>query len=129
MASRLLLASSSIALFFGGAVHTRSFGKAATAISASALAPFFAKAFKALWLIDSTMLFMSAIIFALAAFRPALASRSVLTLIALMLAVIATLLYYFVGIIMPAHLLAVASLLGFGGAALGLVSGDSALSR
>jgi hypothetical protein len=113
--SRIFLAVSSILLFLGGAVHTRSFEKAVAAVSASNLAPFFARAFKALWLIDSTMLFTSAIIFAIVGLRPALASRAVLALVALMPAVVAVLVYSFVGAIMPAHLLALASGLALAG--------------
>jgi hypothetical protein len=118
MLSRIFLAASSILLLFGGAVHTRAFEKAVAAISASNLAPFFAKTFKALWLIDSTMLFTSAIIFALVSFRPSMASRAVLALVALMPAVVALLLYSFIGAIMPAHLLVLASSLALAGALL-----------
>jgi hypothetical protein len=107
--SRFLLAASAAMLFFGGAVHTLAFPKAVAAISGSNLAPFFAKGFKTLWLIDSTMLLISGIIFGLIAVRPAIASRVVVTLLALMPAIVAVLLYSFVGAVMPAHLLAVAS--------------------
>ena len=118
MFSRILLGFSSILLLFGGVVHTRAFGKATAVVSTSNLAPFFAKTFKALWLIDSTMLFTSAIIFASLAFRPALASKPVLMLVALMPGIVAALLYFFLGVIMPAHLLALASVLAFAGALL-----------
>jgi hypothetical protein len=116
--SRISLGVAAMLLLFGGTVHTRAFEKAVTAVSASNLAPFFAKAFKALWLIDSTMLFTSAIIFGLVAFRPALASSVIVALVAVMPAVVAALLYSFVGAIVPAHLLVVASILGFAGALL-----------
>jgi hypothetical protein len=118
MLSRIFLVASSLLLLFGGAVHTRAFEKAVAAVSASNLAPFFAKTFKALWLIDSTMLFTSAIIFALVSFRPSMASRGVSALVALMPAVVAVLLYSFIGAIMPAHLLALASGLALAGALL-----------
>lgn len=118
MFSRILFGLSSILLLFGGVVHTRAFGKATALVSASNLAPFFVKTFKALWLIDSTMLFTSAIIFALVVFRPSVATNAVLMLVALMPAVVAALLYLFVGVIMPAHLLVLASALAFAGALL-----------
>jgi hypothetical protein len=107
--SRLLLAASAAVLLFGGAVHTLAFKKAVAAVSASNLAPFFANAFKALWLIDSTMLITSAIIFGLTAARPVMASSVLVALVALMPAVVAVLLYSFVGAIVPAHLLVVAA--------------------
>ena len=116
--SRVLLAASSAVLLFGGAVHTLAFKKLVAAVAASNLPPFFAKAFKALWLIDSTMLITSAIVFGLIAARPVVASRAVAALLALMPAVTAVLLYYFVGSIMPAHLLVVASALAFSSALL-----------
>ncbi|PYK11439.1 MAG: hypothetical protein DME65_07290 [Verrucomicrobia bacterium] len=111
--SRLLLAFSAALLLFGGAVHTLAFKKATTAVETSNLAPFFAKAFKALWLIDSTMLITSAVVFGLLAARPLMASGAVVVLVALMPAITAALLYFFVGSIVPAHLLVIASALAF----------------
>jgi hypothetical protein len=116
--SRLFLAASAAVLLFGGAVHTLAFKKAVAAVSASNLAPFFAKALKALWLIDSTMLITSAIIFGVIAVRPVLASSVIVALLALMPAVVAVLLYSFIGAIMPAHLLVIAAGLAFAAALL-----------
>jgi hypothetical protein len=109
--SRLLLAASSAILLFGGAVHTLAFKKAVAAIAASNLAPFFGKALKALWLIDSTMLITTALIFGLVAVRPAMVSRVFVVLVSLSPALTAILLYSFIGAIMPAHLLVIASAL------------------
>jgi hypothetical protein len=116
--SRLCLAAAALLLAFGGWVHTRAFQKAAEVISASDLPEFFAKAFKMLWLIDSTMLFTSAIIFGVVALRPATASRVIVALVALVPAVVAVLLYSLIGAIVPAHLLVVAAALGFAGSLL-----------
>jgi hypothetical protein len=107
--SRLFLAVSAAVLLFGGAVHTLAFEKAVAAVSVSDLAPFFGKALKALWLIDSTMLITSGIIFGVIAVRPVMASSVVVALLALMPAVVAALLYSFMGAIMPAHLLVIAA--------------------
>jgi len=109
--SRLLLAASSAILLFGGAVHTLAFKKAVAAVAASNLAPFFGKALKALWLIDSTMLITTALIFGLVAVRPAMVSRVFVVLVSLSPALTAILLYSFIGAIMPAHLLVIASAL------------------
>ena len=116
--SRICLAAAAMLLLFGGVVHTGAFQKAVAVVSASDLTPFFAKTFKALWLIDSTMVLTSAIIFGVVAFRPAMASKAVVALVGLMPAVVAVLLYSFVGAIVPAHLLLVASGLAFAGALL-----------
>src|SRR5882724_956843 len=116
--SRLLLATSSAILLFGGVVHTLAFQKAVTAVTASDLAPFFGKALKGLWLIDSTMLITLAIVFGLIAVQPVMASSVVVALLTLMPAVVAILLYCFIGAIMPAHLLVVAAALGFAAALL-----------
>jgi hypothetical protein len=116
--SRLLLAASSAILLFGGAVHTLAFKKAVAAIATSNLAPFFGKTLKALWLIDSTMLITTALIFGLVAVRPAMVSRVFVVLVSLSPALTAILLYSFIGAIMPAHLLVVASALAVSAALL-----------
>jgi len=116
--SRLFLAASAAVLLFGGAVHTLAFKKAVAAVTASNLVPFFANALKALWLIDSTMLITSGIVFGLIATRPVMASSVVVGLLALMPATVAVLLYAFIGPTMPAHLLVLASGLALAGALL-----------
>jgi hypothetical protein len=116
--SRIFLGASAALLLLGGAVHTLAFKKAVAAVAASDLAPFFGKALKGLWLIDSTMLITLAIVFGLIAVRPALASSVVVALLTLMPAVVAILLYCLIGAIMPAHLLVVVAALGFAAALL-----------
>jgi hypothetical protein len=58
--------------------------KKAVAVAASDLAPFFGKALKGLWLIDSTMLITLAILFGLIAAGPVMASLALAALLALM---------------------------------------------
>jgi hypothetical protein len=116
--SRIFLGACAALLLFGGAVHTLAFKKAAAAIAASDLAPFFGKSLKGLWLIDSTMLITLAIVFGLIAVRPVMASSVVVALLTLMPAVVAILLYCIIGAIMPAHLLVVVAVLGFAAALL-----------
>jgi hypothetical protein len=116
--SRIFLGASAALLLFGGAVHTLAFKKAVAAVAASDLAPFFGKALKGLWLIDSTMLINLAIVFGLIAVRPVMASSVVVALLTLMPTVVAILLYCFIGAILPAHLLVVVAALGFAAALL-----------
>src|SRR5260370_42298422 len=111
--SRLLLSISAALLLFGGVVHALAFKKAAAAVADSNLAAFYAKALKGLWLIDSATLIILACLFGLLAVRPDMAGGPVVALMALIPAATAALLYYFVGAFMPAHLLLVASVLGF----------------
>jgi len=116
--SRIFLGASAALLLLGGAVHTLAFKKAVAAVAASDLAPFFGKALKGLWLIDSTMLITLAIVFGVIAVRPAMASSVVVALLTLMPAVVAILLYCLIGAIMPAHLLVVVAAPGFAAALL-----------
>jgi len=116
--SKIFLGVASALLLFGGAVHTLAFKKAATAIAASDIAPFFGKALKALWLIDSTMLITLGIVFGLIAVRPVVASSVVVALLTLIPAIVAILLYCIIGAVMPAHLLVVVAALGFAAALL-----------
>lgn len=116
--SRIFLGASAALLLLGGAVHTLAFKKAVAAVAASDLAPFFGKALKGLWLIDSTMLITLAIVFGVIAVRPAMASSVVVALLTLMPAVVAILLYCLIGAVMPAHLLVVVAALGFAAALL-----------
>jgi hypothetical protein len=116
--SRIFLGASAALLLFGGVVHTLAFKKAVAAVAESDLVPFFGKALKGLWLIDSTMLITLAIVFGLIAVRPVMASSVIVALLTLMPAVVAILLYFFIGAIMPAHLLVVVAALGFAAALL-----------
>lgn len=75
---------------------------------------------KALWLIDSATLITLAIVLALVAARPHLASRPVIILLALVPAATAFFLYKFIGNFVPAHmLLASAVATVFGGVGFG----------
>jgi len=110
---RLLLLLSAAILVFGGAVHARAFKGAVAAIAASNLPAFYANSFKGLWLIDSATLITLGIVFGLFAVRPVTASGGVVSLLALIPAATAGLIYYFVGPFMPAHLLMTGAVLAF----------------
>ena len=102
---RVLLLVSAVILVFGGIVHARAFTRTLAAIASSDLPAFYGNAFKALWLIDSATLITLGIVFGLVAFRPVIMSGAVVSLLALIPAATAGLIYYFIGPFVPAYLL------------------------
>jgi len=102
---RFLLAFSSALSAAGGAAHAAPFNHALAAISAANLRPFYGNSFKALWLGDSTTLFLLAVVFAVIAGRPSSAGRPVILLLALIPAAVAVLIYTFLGAFFAGHLL------------------------
>ena len=106
LVSRLLLVVAALVLAAGGLMHARAFAKTLVALAASNLAPFYASALKALWLIDSATLLTLAVVFAVVAARPPMASRLVVVLLALVPAATSFFLYRYLGHFLPAHLLA-----------------------
>ena len=110
---RLLLAGSSLIMALGGPAHAAVFNKAAAILAPANLPPFYTGSFKALWLADSATLVTLALAFGLVAFRPTMASRPVVLLLALIPAATAGLIYHFVGGFFAAHLLMAAALAAF----------------
>jgi len=102
---RLLLAFSSLLSAVGGALHAAPFNRALAAIAAANLQPFYGNSFKALWLSDSTTLFILAGVFALIAAKPSAATKPVVVLLALIPAAVAVLIYTFLGSFFAGHLL------------------------
>jgi hypothetical protein len=113
LAPRLLLAFSSLLLAAGGVVHAVAFNRARAAFAASSLPPFFGNTSKALWLADSTTLWMVAAVFGLIAARPAAATGPVVMLVALIPAATAVLIYLFLGSFFAGHLLLAAAAMAF----------------
>jgi hypothetical protein len=112
---RILLAFSAIVLAIGAWIHTSAFGRVSGAIAKSDLADFFGKGFKVLWLQDSALQLIFAILFAVLAIRPAAAPRWVVIMLALLLLTTVALVYYFIGNFIAGHLFlvaAVAAILG-----------------
>ena len=105
--SRWLLVASSLLLTLGGVTHLRAFPKAAAAADTSNLAPFFANALKALWVMDSCGMFVLASVGVVAVAQPASASAAVIGLLSLIPLTTAVLLYVFLGDFPAAHLLMV----------------------
>jgi hypothetical protein len=98
-------------LALGGLMHARAFAKAAATVASSNLPAFYASSLNALWLIDSATLFVLALLFGLIAARPVLAAGAAIVILALVPAATAALLYTFMGMFLPAHILLAAAIM------------------
>ena len=94
-------------------MHTSAFRKVIGVVAASNLPAFYGNALKALWLIDSITLAILGVLFATIAFRPINVRRSVILLLGLIPAGTSILLYTFIGVFLPAHMLLFAAILIF----------------
>jgi hypothetical protein len=114
---RILLAFAALLQAIGGYAHASAFfRKMSAAMDASDLSPFLRGSFKGLWLADSTTMFSVAVILAFIAARPAVASRSLIVLLALIPAATGALIYFYLGPFFAAHLLiATTALIVLGG--------------
>ena len=113
--SRILLAISAIVLLFGAWIHTSAFGRVSDAVAKSDLPPFLGKGFKTLWLQDSGLQIILAIVFGVLAIRPPAATRPIVLIIALIPTTTALLIYYFIGNFIGGHVflaVAIAAILG-----------------
>ena len=72
---RVLLAFSAIVFAFGAWIHTSAFARMSASVAKSDLPGFFGNGFRVLWLQDSALQIVFAILFALVAIRPSLATR------------------------------------------------------
>ena len=109
--AQLLLVVSAGLLALGGLMHARAFGRAAAAVASSSLPEFYGNSFKGLWLIDSATLLVLAALFGFLATRPADASGAAIVLLALIPGATSALLYTFMGMFLPAHMLLAAALM------------------
>jgi len=110
-APRILLGLAAALSLVGGALHALAFRKALAAFDASNLPRFYASSSKGLWLADSATLIILAVIFAVLAWRPGAASRTMMLLVALIPAGTAGMIYAFVGGFFAGHMLVVIALL------------------
>jgi hypothetical protein len=113
--SRILFAFSAIILAFGAYVHTSAFGKVSAAVAKSDLPDFFGKGLKVLWLQDSALQIIFAIVFAVLAIRPSAGPKWIVMMLALLLLTTVASVYYFIGNFIAGHLFlaaAVAAILG-----------------
>ncbi|HLW35910.1 MAG TPA: hypothetical protein VKS98_09645 [Chthoniobacterales bacterium] len=116
--SRTLLASSALVFAVGAWIHTSAFGRLSAALAKSDLPAFFAQGFRTLWLMDSAVQIVIAIVFAFVAIKPHPASKPVVFLIALIPLATAVFIYYFIGNFIGGHLFLVGSVTAILGALL-----------
>jgi uncharacterized membrane protein len=107
---RTLLAFSAILLAVGAWIHTSAFNKVSAAVAKSDLDAFLAKGLKVLWLQDSTIAIVLAIVFAIVAIQPFVASKIVIVLLGLVPVVTAALAYHFIGNFVAGHIFLTAGL-------------------
>ncbi|SRR6266852_9759455 len=112
---RILLAFSALVLAVGACLHTSAFNKISGAVADSNLMPFAAKSLKILWLQDSALSLVLAVVFAVMAWRPSLTTKWIVLLLALIPVATAALIYYFIGSFIGGHVFlaaAIAAILG-----------------
>ena len=102
--SRILLAFSVIVFAFGAWIHTSAFGRMSDAVAKSDLPPFFGNGFRTLWLQDSVLQIVFAMIFAVVAIRPAATTRFVVVILGLLPITTAILIYHFIGNFIGGHI-------------------------
>jgi hypothetical protein len=113
--SRLLLAFSAIVLVGGAYLHTSGFNRMSTAVANSDLVPFVGKGLKVLWLQDSVMAIVFAIIFGTIAAQGSAAPRWIIVVLALIPVATAGFVYHFIGNFIGGHVFltaGVAAILG-----------------
>ena len=112
---RVLLAFSAIVFAFGAWIHTSAFDRMSASVAKSDLPAFFGNGFRVLWLQDSALQIVFAILFALVAIRPSLATRWVIAIVALVPLTTAVLIYCVIGNFIGGHIFltgALAAILG-----------------
>jgi hypothetical protein len=117
--SRIFLGLAAAILLAGAWMHTSAFYRVTEAVANSDLESFFAHSLPALWLIDSAVMTVLALLFAAISFRPAVATPLAVLVVGLIPGATACLLYRFIGSsFIPAHMLAIAAALTVASAAL-----------
>src|SRR5438045_1694892 len=102
--SRILLAFSAIVFALGAWIHTSAFARMSDAVAKSDLPAFLGNGLRTLWLQDSVIQIVFAIIFGLLAMRPAAATRSVVVIIGLLPITTAVFIYHFIGNFIGGHI-------------------------
>jgi hypothetical protein len=113
--SRLLLAFSAIVLVGGAYLHTLGFNRMSVAVAKSDLVPFVGKGLKVLWLQDSVIAIVLAIIFGTVAARGSPVPRWIIVVLALIPVATAGFVYHFIGNFVGGHVFltaGVAAILG-----------------
>ena len=102
--SRILLGFSAIVFAFGAYIHTSAFGRMSEAVAKSDLLPFFGNGFRTLWLQDSAIQILFAIVFAVVAIKPTAATRFVVVIIGVLPITTALFIYHFIGNFIGGHI-------------------------
>ena len=116
--SRILFGVSALLLATGAHFHTRAFGKTAAAVGDSNLPAFLGNGLKVLWLQDSVVTNVLAIVFAIVAINPKAAPRWIIIVLALAPIMTAAFVYYFIGNFYGGHLFLIAGIAAILGALL-----------
>ena len=119
--SRIFLAFSALVFVFGAWIHTSAFGRMSDSVAKSDLPAFLGKGFRTLWLQDSAIQIVLAIVFAFLAIRPAAATKPIVLLVALIPATTTVLIYCLVGNFIGGHIFLAASVAAIVG---GLLKSD-----
>jgi len=102
--ARILLAFSAIVLAVGAYAHTSGFNKMSAAVAKSDLVPFVGKGLKVLWLQDSVIALVLAIVFGTIAARGSRVPRWIILVLALIPIATAGFVYHFIGNFIGGHL-------------------------
>jgi hypothetical protein len=102
--SRILLAFSALVFALGAWIHTAAFGRMSDAVAKSELPAFLGNGFRTLWLQDSAIQIIFAIIFAVVAIRPSAATKPIVVLIAVIPITTAIFVYHFIGNFIGGHI-------------------------
>jgi hypothetical protein len=102
--SRILLGFSAIIFLFGAWIHTSAFGRMSAGVAKSDLPAFLGNGFRTLWLQDSVIQIVFAILFAFVAIRPSAATKPIVVLIALIPLTTAAFIYHFIGNFIGGHI-------------------------
>jgi hypothetical protein len=108
--SRILLAFSALVFAVGTWIHTAAFGRVSAGVAKSDLPPFLANGFRTLWLMDSSVQIVLAIVFALVAIKPTAATKPVVLLVALIPLATTIFIYHFIGNFIGGHIFLVGAL-------------------
>jgi len=118
LVSRILLGISAILLAVGAHFHTSAFARASAEVAASNLLAFLGNALKVLWLQDSVITNVLAIIFAVVAIRPTSAPKWIIIILGLVPIATACLVYHFIGNFYGGHVFLAAGIAAILGASL-----------
>jgi hypothetical protein len=116
--SRIGFLLSALVFAVGAWIHSAAFGRMSAAVAKSDLPLFLGRGFRTLWLQDSVIQIVFAVVFASIAIRPNAATRPIILLIALIPATTAIFIYCFIGNFIGGHIFLIGALAAILGALL-----------